>query len=234
VNSAIIVPTFWHALIVSGLDKITEEIRSDKAGRVSRQQAYLASLRKDLDERIIKKLKLGDLQKEFLRLRWLDQVLWMEERATNTKVFYYILRLTTIVCGVIIPALVSFGFRSENPIFWVVFVLSLLVAISAALEEFLRYGEQWRHYRLKVELLKNEGWLFFQLSGRHYRHFPSHAKAYPRFAQRVERWNRLEVDEYLTDVVQDRGEEDGDEGEREHPAGWREGKGTADEQHHSN
>jgi hypothetical protein len=58
---------------------------------------------------------------------------------------------------VIIPALVSLGYRSENPLFWVVFVLSLLVAISAALEEFLRYGEQWRHYRLKVELLKNEG-----------------------------------------------------------------------------
>jgi hypothetical protein len=59
-----------------------------------------------------------------------------------------------------------------------------------------------------VELLKNEGWLFFQLSGRRYRHFPSHAEAYPRFAQRVEKWNRLEVDEYLTEVVQDKGEED--------------------------
>jgi hypothetical protein len=59
-------------------------------------------------------------------------------------------------------------------------------------------------------LLKNEGWLFFQLSGRRYRHFLSYAEAYPRFARRVEKWNRLEVDEYLTDVVQDKGEEDED------------------------
>jgi hypothetical protein len=178
---------------------------------VFRQNAYLASMRKEL-EGIIEELPLPNhLQKEFLRFRWLDQVLWMEKRANHAKALYYILRLTTIVCGVIIPALVSLGYRSENPLFWLVFVLSLLVAISAALEEFLRYGEQWRHYRLKVELLKNEGWLFFQLSGRRYRHFLSHAEAYPRFARRVEKWNRLEVDEYLTDVVQDKGEEDEDE-----------------------
>jgi hypothetical protein len=215
VNSAIIVPTFWHAPIISGSDNVTEEIRSDKGGSVFRQKAYLASMRKEL-EGIIEQLPLlNHLQKEFLRFRWLDQVLWMEKRANHAKVLYYILRMTTIVCGVIIPALVSLGYHSENPLFWVVFVLSLLVAISAALEEFLRYGAQWRHYRLKVELLKNEGWLFFQLSGRRYRHFLSYAEAYPRFARRVEKWNRLEVDEYLTEVAQDKGDEDEDEDEDE-------------------
>jgi hypothetical protein len=213
VNSAIIVPTFWHAPIISGSDNVTEEIRSDKGGSVFRQKAYLASMRKEL-EGIIEQLPLlNHLQKEFLRFRWLDQVLWMEKRANHAKVLYYILRMTTIVCGVIIPALVSLGYHSENPLFWVVFVLSLLVAISAALEEFLRYGAQWRHYRLKVELLKNEGWLFFQHSGRYAdHHFSSRDNAYATFAHRVERWNRLEVGEYITEVVRDKGEdEDKDE-----------------------
>ena len=206
-NSIIIVPRVRHAPSVRGVGKIIGEILSAKEGRAVRAKTDLASLRSEL-ERIIEKLHLSDLQKEFLRLRWLDQVLWMEERANKAKVLYYILRLTTIVGGVIIPALVSFSLPFWDAITWVVFVLSLLVAISAALEGFLRYGEQWRHYRLKVELLKNEGWLFVQLSGRHYRNCPNHAKAYRRFAQRIERWNRLEVDEYLTDVVQDKGDED--------------------------
>ena len=189
-----------------------------------RQNAYLASMRKEL-EGIIEELPLlNHLQKEFLRFRWLDQVLWMEMRANHAKALYYILRLTTIVCGVIIPALVSLGYRFENPLFWLVFVLSLLVAISAALEEFLRYGDQWRHYRLKVELLKNEGWLFFQLSGRRYRHFLSHAEAYPQFARRVEKWNRLEVDEYLTQVMQDKDEDEDDDKDE----GKDEGNETAD------
>jgi Protein of unknown function (DUF4231) len=221
VNSAIIEPSVWQAPIVNGLGKMTEEILSDKGGRVFRQKAYLASLRNEL-ELIIEKLDLEPLQKEFLRLRWLDQVLWMEERANNTKVRYYILRLTTIVGGVIIPALVSL---TEPAITLVVFVVSLLVAISAALEGFLRYGEQWRHYRLKVELLKNEGWLFLQLSSRYHR-FKIHEKAYATFARRVEEWNRLEVGEYITEVARDKTEED--KVEEEEDREW-----SADQQHHS-
>jgi Protein of unknown function (DUF4231) len=91
---------------------------------------------------------------------------------------------------------------------WAAFSVSLLVGISTAVEGFMRFGEQWRHYRLNAELLKNEGWLFFQLAGRRYREFGSHAKAYPSFAHRVEKWIRLEVEEYLTEVERDEGRED--------------------------
>lgn len=195
---------------------MTEEKLSAKEGKAVRRKSDLALLRSEL-EHIIKKLDLKPLQKEFLRFRWLDQVLWMEDRANNTKVLYYILRLTTIVGGVIIPALVSISLPSGDTIgdtiTWVVFFLSLVVAISAALEGFLRPGEQWRHYRTMVELLKNEGWLFFQHSGRYDdHHFPSRDHAYATFAHRVERWNRLEVGEYITEVVRDKGEDE-DKGE---------------------
>jgi hypothetical protein len=191
---------------------MTEEKLSAKVRKAIRRKTDLALLRSELGH-IIKKVDVTPLQKEFLRLRWLDQVLWMEDRANNTKVVYYILRLTTIVGGVIIPALVSVSLRSGDAITWVVFPLSLLVAVSAAVEGFLRPGEQWRHYRTMVELLKNEGWLFFQHSGRYAdHHFSSRDNAYATFAHRVERWNRLEVGEYITEVVRDKGEdEDKDE-----------------------
>jgi Protein of unknown function (DUF4231) len=205
---------------------MTEETLSAKEGRAVRRKTDLGSLRYEL-ERIIEKLDLEPLQKEFLRLRWLDQVLWMEERANNAKVRYYILRLTTIVGGVIIPALISARVPSVEtiPITSVVFVVSLLVAISAALEGFLRYGEQWRHYRLKVELLKSEGWLFFQLSGSRYSDFKSHAEAYPRFAHRVEKWNRVEVGEYITELARDKREDEVEDEDQ--------GKKSADKRHHS-
>ncbi|MFP3869160.1 MAG: TRAFs-binding domain-containing protein [Desulfobacteraceae bacterium] len=44
---------------------------------------------------------------------------------------------------------------------WFTFALSLMVAISLAVEEFLRFGERWRHYRRMVESLKNDGGQFF-------------------------------------------------------------------------
>ncbi|WP_446402133.1 DUF4231 domain-containing protein [Coleofasciculus sp. C1-SOL-03] len=43
-----------------------------------------------------------------METRWLDQVLWLEERATKAQRCYYFLRLLTIIGGVIVSALVAF------------------------------------------------------------------------------------------------------------------------------
>ena len=58
-------------------------------------------------------------------------------------------------------------------------VVGLVVAISAAIE-FFHYGDRWRTYRRTAELLKTEGWLFLQLSGRYSANGSTHAAAYPR------------------------------------------------------
>ena len=50
---------------------------------------------------------LGDREGQFLKLRWLDQVLWMESKAGRAQRLYYRLRLLTITGAVIVPALVA-------------------------------------------------------------------------------------------------------------------------------
>jgi hypothetical protein len=174
---------------------------------MAKKEDYRKRLREDL-EGLIGSLDLPELQKHFMRSRWLDQVLWMEGKAETARDWYYRLRLTTIVGGVIIPALVSLRFDGEvaAAVGWITFIISLLVAISAAVEEFFHYGERWRHYRESVELLKNEGWQFFQLSGP-YRRFDSHPDAYRAFAARVEEINRLDVQTYVTEVVREKQDE---------------------------
>jgi hypothetical protein len=57
----------------------------------------------------------------------------------------------------------------------------LLVATSAAIEEFFHFGERWRHYRRSVELLKAEGWKFFELAGVYGVEGKGHAAACPAF-----------------------------------------------------
>src|SRR5580765_1287317 len=77
---------------------------------------------------------LGDRERQFLKLRWLDQVLWMESKAGQAQRFYYRLRLLTITGAVIVPALVALNTlngsagRAAQIATWVV---SLIVAISA-------------------------------------------------------------------------------------------------------
>lgn len=160
-------------------------------------------LRAEMDQ-LIEALELPELNKQFLRTRWLDQVSWMEGKAQDAVRWYYLLRLTTIVGGVIVPALVSQNLQL------VTFMVSLLVAMSAAVEEFFHYGERWRHYRRTVELLKSEGWQFFQLSGPYTGQ--TYAHAYPAFAARVEELSREEVQVYMTQVVRDKKEKDGKTG----------------------
>lgn len=176
-----------------------------------KRSAYLEWLSDDYNK-LIEALDLNDLQKHFLRSRWLDQVLWMEGRANSAKLLYYGLRLVTIIGGVLIPALINVKMTAGTVPFvtWATFVISLLVAISAGVEGFFRYGEHWRHYRMTVELLKSEGWQFFQLTDR-YRRLGSHARAYPLFASRVEKITKLEVGAYITELAREKTTEEEDE-----------------------
>ena len=152
---------------------------------------------------IIDSLDIDDRQKQFLRARWLDQVVWMEGKAKSTQTYYYLLRLITIIVGVLVPVLIGLDVPA-----CITAPLAVSVAMSAAVEEFFHYGERWRHYRNTVELLKSEGWNFFQRIGQ-YRDFPSDAEACQAFVTQVEQIIRLDVEKYITEVVraQGKGEE---------------------------
>ena len=164
-------------------------------------------MRAEMD-RLIASLDLPELNKEFMRARWLELVVWMDGKAQDSVWWYRRLRLTTIIGGVIVPALVSLNVGSDMQglVQMLTFVVSLVVALSAAVEEFFRYGERWRHYRRMTESLKSEGWQFLQLSGSYANQ--SHLQAYPAFAARVEELSREEVDTYITQVFKDKKDEE--------------------------
>lgn len=156
---------------------------------------------------LIEALELPELNKQFLRARWLEQVIWMDEKAWESVLRHNVLRLTTIIGGVIVPALVSWNVGDSagaGLIKTLTVIVSLVVALSAAVEEFFHYGERWRHYRRTVEALKSEGWQFFQLSGPYAN--MTHVQAYPAFAARVEELSREEVETYMTQVAKDKKE----------------------------
>ncbi|MEH2420380.1 MAG: DUF4231 domain-containing protein [Nostoc sp.] len=180
---------------------------------MARKDSYQEFLKEDFNK-LFEGMNLGDVQRHFLRSRWLDQVLWMEGKANFSRDRHYLLRITTIVGGVILPALVSLNISTtqqvndkvKNVIIWSTFGLSQIVAISAAIEEFFHYGERWRHYRRTVESLKSQGWQFSQLTGP-YRNYTSHEQAFNLFAGQVEDIIQRDVEIYATQVVQEKKEE---------------------------
>ena len=179
------------------------------------KNAYREFLKQDLGS-LIEALELTDLQKRFLRSRWLDQVLWMEGRADSARTWYYVFRLTAIVLGLVIPVLVGLNIEGSPGLMlrYGIVILGLLVATSGALEEFFRYGERWRHYRQTVEWLKIEGWRFFQLSVP-YRRYKTHAEAYPVLAERIEDLLRQDVNVYVSEIVRSKEEKQEEDKEEE-------------------
>ncbi|WP_207714109.1 DUF4231 domain-containing protein [Scytonema sp. UIC 10036] len=153
---------------------------------------------------LIDQLDLSDLRKEFLKNRWLDQVMWLERRATKERNAHHNLRMITIVGGVIVPALIGFqkgDQKWQEIIGWTAFGLSQVVAVSAAIEEFFGHGDKYRNYRNTAEGLKIEGWQFFQMAGP-YRQFHTHSEAYTIFAERVEQYIQQDLQGFIAQLTE--------------------------------
>jgi len=157
---------------------------------------------------LIERLDATDEQRQFMRSRWLDQVVYMGDRATDAKRRYYGFRLATVVGGVIVPALVSISLagagRFDSELDYVMrlltFVVSAIVAITASVEGFFHFGDRWRHYRVNAELLKSEGWQYLTHSGG-YRRVTDPEQGFQAFAARVEEILRDDVEGFMTQVA---------------------------------
>jgi Protein of unknown function (DUF4231) len=156
---------------------------------------------------LIEGLSVDDRKKRFLKSRWLDQVLWTESQAGKARNRYYVLRLTTVIGAVLVPALVSLTLSDDtlnDAVRVATWIVSLVVAISAAVEQFFHFGDRWRNYRRTAERLKAEGWFYFQLSGPYATDRGTHTSVFDDFAARVEATIQSDVDTYLTEIVVER------------------------------
>ena len=77
-------------------------------------------------------------------------------------------------------------------------LVGAVVAANAAWGRMANYGETWSEKRRAAELLKVEGWQFFQLCGK-YDSEGSHERAFPRFVGEVENMIAGETGEYLAE-----------------------------------
>lgn len=151
--------------------------------------------------RLIDALALDEAARRYLNARWLDQLVWMEGRSAGAQRWYYALRLTAILGGVAIPALVGWQGASTAATAARVAagLLGVVVAAASAVEGLYRFGERWEHYRRGAEALKAEFWRMTQLGGP-YRDFPDHRAAFPIFVDRVEQILQEDVQTYFAQI----------------------------------
>lgn len=81
--------------------------------------------------------------------------------------------------------------------------LSQIVAILAAVDQFFKFGDRWRHYRRTAEALKSHGWQFFELGGAYalYSKSGGHAAAFPVFTAQVEEMIQSDVEGFVSQIA---------------------------------
>jgi Protein of unknown function (DUF4231) len=163
-----------------------------KSNREKRNQELFA---------IIKKLQtdnlLGDAEINYLEFRWFKSFLWMDKAAVAHKTMHYAMRLVMSIGTILIPVLTA----NDLDFRFLTLSIGLIVAISTAIEELFKYKDYWYHHRIDAELLRSEGWQFFQKIG-HYKEYSSHREAFPIFATRIEEISQSSVDSFICKIIQ--------------------------------
>ncbi len=158
-----------------------------------------ARLREDLSTIIeSKELGLSNLQKGYLRSRWMEEMLQLSRRHNRALRGFYALRLATVLGCLLILMLVSVSFQEgvwDTSIRWLTIFFSLFVSACVVIEHLFNFSESYLRHERTAERLKGEGWRFLQLSGS-YQIYTSHSEAFPVFANKVESLNQSNAEEH--------------------------------------
>ena len=158
----------------------------------SKKQSSSARRKAEFSE-LVDELVLDDLDKEILKRRWIDQMVWFAGKSRHAKRRMTVMRVVIIIGSLMLPALASLPDSVPAELTeWGVIIVSLVVAITAGLEGYFKYGDLYTQYRESAELMKIEGWSYLALSGV-YKRFKTHDDAFEKFTARVEDIIRRDV-----------------------------------------
>jgi hypothetical protein len=144
----------------------------------------------------------------YIDARWLNYVEWWDARARDARRKYYALRASVVVAAALVPAFVAAReldvWQAPGRDYGWIFAIasigaSLVVAVCGGLESLYGFGEIWREKRAAAEIIKSEGFSFFQLTGP-YAQFATHDEGYETFGRNVEELIRSEIKDYIVAV----------------------------------
>ena len=154
-------------------------------------------------EKVIDSLELPQgTNKELLKLRFLDEVQFYENKRDSTKRYYNIFRFLVTIGSIFLPAILSIGQMDPAKLprnfdqisYWSSWTISLLVTISNGFLQLFSLDKNYFNYSLTVEQLKTEGWQFFGLSGKYEDHEHHDMKAYKTFCKNIENIKRKQIE----------------------------------------
>ncbi|RMF80224.1 MAG: DUF4231 domain-containing protein [Chloroflexi bacterium] len=127
---------------------------------------------------VIDRLDLEARQKEIIKERWVDLIVWTGKRANRERNANEIIRWWQIALGILIPVLVNVSTSSFSTT--VITIAGVVIVFLTAIAQFRRPDERWRHYRILNERYRDELWNYLSLTGERYQG-KTHAETFQAF-----------------------------------------------------
>ena len=140
--------------------------------------------------------------KEIIKSRFLEEVVYYEKKRDSTKKYYNVFRFIVTTGSILLPAILSIGQMDPNKLpknfdqvtYWSSWSISLLVTISNGFLQLFSLDKNYFNYSIVVEQLKTEGWQYFGLSGKYEDHEFHDKESYKEFCKAVENIKRKKVE----------------------------------------
>lgn len=124
---------------------------------------------------------------EYIETRVKDQLGYYRRAANRAKRWHIITQTMIVFLGLLVPVLailpgIQLGENGQDYKTVVITLVSLVLAITTGIANFLKFGDHWLAYRTTEELLKRELYLFTTGSGP----YRDNEIAYSDFVENVE------------------------------------------------
>ena len=137
---------------------------------------------------------LESLQRDALIKRYAQVLNTLQTQRRHVAVQYHVLRVTSTIGSLLIPALLSaqyatnVGIENDVAFFWITWIVSFLVTLSNGVLTMFKIDKQYVSFQAAYEQLYSEGWQYLQLGGRysHGKKIPTHANQLLHFIHRIE------------------------------------------------
>jgi hypothetical protein len=177
-------------------------IRPKKGDLITRYQSILNGIN-----------ELTNQEKDIIRFRFFTIIRELEASCNKVHYYFHLFRWLITSGSLIIPALLSIQNIDDGVsliknhtliIYWATWFLSIVVSGCNAYYTLYKIDKQYYLYNSVYEVIRSEGWQYFQLSGKYSGHFlgdnetPTHKNQFSFFCVEIERIKmRLVSEEYI-------------------------------------
>lgn len=153
-------------------------------------------------EEIVDKLDIEEIEKNVIKLRYINELNELKSNSTNSTCIYNISNFFLTTLSIILPGIMSIqkiNTEYEDILFWSSWGMSLGITLLNGYIKLFKIDRNYYFYNYNYERHVSEGWNYIELGGV-YNSKDTHQQAYKRFMSNVEQLKIENLNTLYSDI----------------------------------